>query len=235
MNTPSQTATTTAPSNQEAGLASIPAIPAEESALIARLRSGDEAAFVKLVGQHHKTLLRVARTYVSDHAVAEEVVQETWLGVLRGLERFEGRCSLKTWIFQILINRARTRGQREARSVTFSELAGPELEDAHPAVDPSRFAGPNSEYLDHWATAPQQWDMTPEQLLLSGECRTHIEDAIAVLPPVQRQVITLRDIQGWNSEEVCNALGISESNCRVLLHRARSRVRQAMENYLGAN
>jgi RNA polymerase sigma-70 factor (ECF subfamily) len=199
------------------------------------LRSGDEAAFVKLVSQHHNTLLRVARTYVSDRAVAEEVVQETWLGVLRGLGGFEGRCSLKTWIFQILINRARTRGQREARTVPFSALASPDTEGTESAVDPSRFAGPDSEYPDHWATAPQQWDMTPEQLLLSGECRAHIEQAIAELPPVQRQVITLRDVQGWDSEEICNALGISESNCRVLLHRARSRVRQVMEDYLGAN
>jgi RNA polymerase sigma-70 factor (ECF subfamily) len=216
-------------------LACIPAIPAEERALIARLRSGDEAAFVKLVGQHHKTLLRVARTYVSDHAVAEEVVQETWLGVLRGLESFEGRCSLKTWIFQILINRARTRGQREARTVPFAALIIPDMEDAPSAIDPSRFAGPDSDYPDHWSMAPQQWDMTPEQLFLSGECRAHLEQAIAALPPVQRQVITLRDIQGWDNEEICNTLKISESNCRVLLHRARSRVRQVMEDYLGAN
>jgi RNA polymerase sigma-70 factor (ECF subfamily) len=210
-------------------------VPLDEKQFLALLRGGDEAAFLKLVGDHHKALLRVAQAYVSNQAVAEEVVQETWLGVLRGLGRFEGRCSLKTWIFQILINRAITRGQREARTVSFSALAGPEMEDSQPAVDPSRFAGPNAEYPDHWAVAPQEWDMTPEQHLLSSECRSHIEQAISALPPAQRQVITLRDVQGWTSEEICNTLGISESNCRVLLHRARSRVRQAMEDYLGEN
>jgi RNA polymerase sigma-70 factor (ECF subfamily) len=200
--------------------------------LLAALRRHDEAAFSRLVAQHHNALLRVARTYVSDGAVAEEVVQETWLGVLRGLNNFEGRCSLKTWIFQILINRARTRGQREARSIPFSALAGPDTAD-EPAVDPGRFAGPDSEFPNHWLTEPRQWDMTPEQLLLSQECRTYIEQAIAELPPLQNQVITLRDVQGWTSEEICNALQISESNCRVLLHRARSRVRRALESYLG--
>ena len=234
MNAHSHAAKTTGPQNQGAVPTDIPAVSAEERALIERLRCGDEGAFVRLVSQHHNVLLRVARTYVPDRAVAEEVVQESWLGVLRGLESFEGRCSLKTWIFQILINRARTRGQREARTVPFSALADPELEKAHPAVDPSRFAGPDSDYPDHWSMAPRQWDRTPEQLLLSGECRAHIEQAIAGLPPVQRQVITLRDIQGWDNEEICNTLGISESNCRVLLHRARSRVRQVMEDYLGA-
>jgi RNA polymerase sigma-70 factor (ECF subfamily) len=206
-----------------------------ETQLITRLRSGDEAAFLQVVGEHHQALLRVSRAYVSNQAVAEEVVQETWLGVLRGIGRFEGRCSLKTWIFQILINRAITRSQREARTVSFSALAGSEMEQSQPLVDPSRLAGPNAEYPDRWAVAPQEWAMTPEQLLLSNECRTHIERAIAALPPVQRQVITMRDIQGWTNEEICNTLGISESNCRVLLHRARSRVRQVMEDYLGEN
>jgi RNA polymerase sigma-70 factor (ECF subfamily) len=219
--------------NAQPASAPLSAIPPEEIALIERLRNGDEAAFVTLVGQHHKSLLHVARGYVSDQAVAEEVVQETWLGVLRGLQNFEGRCSLKTWIFQILVNRARTRGQRESRTVAFSSLAVAELEDSRPAVDPSRFAGPNADYPDHWSTAPQQWDLTPEQMVLSSECRALLEKAIAALPPVQRQVITLRDIHGWDSPEVCNALGITETNCRVLLHRARSRVRQAMEDYLG--
>jgi RNA polymerase sigma-70 factor, ECF subfamily len=211
------------------------ALTQDEHVLIAQLRQGDETAFLQLVGQHHRALLRAARAYVPDQAVAEEVVQETWLGVLRGLPNFKGRSSLKTWIFQIMINRAITRGQREARTVPFSALATPERAESHPAVDPSRFAGPNSEYPDHWTAAPRPWDMNPEQLFLSGECRQHIEDAITALPPVQQQVILLRDVEGWESEEVCNALGISESNCRVLLHRARSRVRQVMEDYLGAN
>jgi RNA polymerase sigma-70 factor, ECF subfamily len=220
--------------NRNAASPALLDVAPNETQFIARLRSGDEAAFLKLVGEHHQALLRVARAYVSDQAVAEEVVQETWLGVLRGIGRFEGR-SLKTWIFQILINRAITRGQREARTVSFSALASSEMEEPRPLVDPSRFAGPNAEYPDHWAVAPQEWDMTPEQLLLSNECRTYIERAITALPPVQRQVITLRDVQGWTNEEICNTLGISESNCRVLLHRARSRVRQVMEDYLGEN
>jgi RNA polymerase sigma-70 factor (ECF subfamily) len=219
----------------ESGAAANTSCSPADLELLAALRCRDEAAFAKLVGQHHSALLRVARIYVSDRSVAEEVVQETWLGVLRGLDNFEGRCSLKTWIFQILINRARTRGQREARSIPFSALAGHDAEGADPVVDPSRFAGSDSEYPDHWLTGPQRWDMTPEQLLLSQECRAYIEQAIAELPPFQRQVITLRDVQGWGSAEICNVLQISESNCRVLLHRARSRVRQAMENYLGAN
>ena len=235
MTTLGQDVKTAGTDKQDALSASPLRVSADEKTLIARLRCGDESAFAGLVAQHHRLLMRVARTYVSDDTVAEEVVQETWLGVLRGLESFEGRCSLKTWIFQILINRAITRGQREARTIPFSALAASEMEDSHPAVDPSRFAGPDSDYPNHWATAPQQWDMTPEQLLLSGECRAHLERAIAALPPAQRQVITLRDIQGWDSKEVCNALQISESNCRVLLHRARSRVRQVMEDYLGAN
>jgi RNA polymerase sigma-70 factor (ECF subfamily) len=212
-----------------------PATSYGEELLIERLRRGDEAAFSDMVSQYQNTLLRVALTYVSNRAVAEEVVQETWLGMLRGLESFEGRCTLKTWMFQILVNRAITRSQREARSVPFSALGGANSGGNDPVVDPSRFAGPDAEYPDHWTSAPREWDQTPEQLLLSGECRAHIERAVEDLPPLQSRVITLRDIQGWNNEEICNALGISESNCRVLLHRARTRVRQVMEDYLGAS
>lgn len=206
--------------------------PRDEAALIAGLRRRDESSFLDLVQRYHLGLVRLAQTFVPSHAIAEEVAQETWVGVLQGIDRFEERSSLKTWIFQILVNRAKTRGQREARNISFSAL---EPETGSPSVDPSRFAGPNSEYPDHWLVAPQPWNLTPEQALLSQECKGHIEQAIAGLPPIQREVITMRDVQGWSSEEVCNILGVSESNCRVLLHRARSRVRRAMEEYLGAD
>lgn len=208
--------------------------PSDEAALIARLRRRDESSFLDLVQRYHSSLVRLAQTFVPSQAIAEEVAQETWVGVLQGIDRFEGRSSLKTWIFQILVNRAKTRGQREARNVSFSALEQ-EAETRGPSVDPSRFAGPDSEYPDHWLVAPQPWNLTPEQALLSQECKGHIDQAIADLPPVQRQVITMRDVQGWSSEEVCNVLDLSESNCRVLLHRARSRVRRAMEEYLGAD
>jgi RNA polymerase sigma-70 factor, ECF subfamily len=171
---------------------------------------------------------------VPSQAIAEEVAQETWVGVLQGIDGFEERSSLKTWIFQILVNRAKTRGQREARSISFSAM-NLESDTCCPSVDPSFFAGPDSEYPNHWLVAPQPWDLTPEQALLSQECRAHIEQAIADLQPIQREVMTLRDVQGWSAEEVCNILGVSESNCRVLLHRARCKVRRAMEEYLGAN
>jgi RNA polymerase sigma-70 factor (ECF subfamily) len=187
-----------------------------------------------LVQRYHLSLVRLAQTFVPSQAIAEEVAQETWVGVLQGIDRFEERSSLKTWIFQILVNRAKTRGQREARSISFSAM-DLEPDTGGPSVDPSRFAGPSSEYPDHWLVAPQPWNLTPEQALLSQELKGHIEQAIADLPPIQRLVITMRDVQGWSSEEVCNILGVSESNCRVLLHRARSRVRRAMEEYLGAD
>lgn len=170
--------------------------------------------------------------YVPSRAVAEEVVQETWLGVFEGLNRFEGRSSLKTWIFRILVNRAKTRGKRESR---YEPLAASGIlgDDAvEPAVEPGRFlkTGP---VTDHWASPPQAWDVkTPERLLLSKESLVYIEQAIETLPPVQQQVITLRDIEGLTSLEVCNILDVSETNQRVLLHRARSKVRRILEQYL---
>jgi RNA polymerase sigma-70 factor (ECF subfamily) len=208
--------------------------PREEAALIAGLRRRDESSFLDLVQRYHLSLVRLAQTFVPSQAIAEEVAQETWLGVLQGIDRFQERSSLKTWIFQILVNRAKTRGQREARTISFSSI-DLEPDTCGPSVDPSRFAGPDSEHPDHWFVAPQPWNLTPEQALLSQECQGHIEQAIAGLPLIQREVITMRDVQGWSSEEVCNILGVSETNCRVLLHRARSRVRRAMEEYLGAD
>jgi RNA polymerase sigma-70 factor, ECF subfamily len=176
-------------------------------------------------------MLRVARLYVSSHAVAEEVAQETWLGVVNGIERFEGRSSLKTWLFRILSNIAKTRGVREGRSVPFSSLSD---EDEGESVDPERFRPADSERAPrHWAIPPAIWSTEPDERLLAGETRELIIRAIDELPPNQRAAIVLRDIEGFSSEEVRNELGVGETNQRVLLHRARSKVRQALEEYLG--
>ena len=202
---------------------------AADAELLARLRAGDERAFEELVRMYHGTMLGVARTYVKTRAIAEEVVQDAWVGVLKGLDRFEGRSSLKTWVLRILVNTAMTRGGREARSVPFSSLA-PEGEE--PAVEPERFRGPDGAFPGHWAGYPQDWSTLPEEALAGRETLAVIKAAIEGLPPAQRQVITLRDIQGWSSDEVCDALEVSEGNQRVLLHRARSRVRAALEREL---
>ncbi len=195
---------------------------ADDARLVERLRARDEAAFAELVRRHNASLLRVARLFVPTAAIAEDVVQDAWLGVLRGIDRFEGRSSLKTWIFRILTNTAKTRGQREGRSIPFSAL-----EDEgtfEPTVERERFAG-----AGHWATPPRAW---PEERLLSNETREVIESAIERLPPSQRAVITLRDVEGWSADDVRNALELSETNQRVLLHRARAKVRRALEHYL---
>ena len=198
--------------------------------VIDALRRGDEAAFRALLDLHSRTLLRVARSYVPSHAVAEEVVQETWIAVIRGIDGFEGRSSLKTWIFTILINIASRGGGRERRSTPFSALAREE-EGGGPSVDPDRFLPSHHDrYPNHWAVAPTRWP-TPEEGLLSGETRQVILSAIEALPPAQRTVISLRDIEGWDSDEVSEALQISAGNQRVLLHRARSKVRAALERY----
>ena len=196
------------------------------------LRNGDERAFVSLVDRYYGSLLRLAMAYVPSRAVAEEVVQETWVGVLEGLSRFEGRSSLKTWIFRILTNRAKTRGQRERRYEPMG-LGGDSGDNPDgPAVDPDRFLK-SGYFVDHWVSHPNAWeDETPERLLLSKETRAQIEKAIEALPPTQRQVITLRDIEEVSSQEVCNILDITETNQRVLLHRARSKVRRTLEPYM---
>jgi RNA polymerase sigma-70 factor, ECF subfamily len=196
----------------------------DDRALVERLRNGDEQAFMELVERYGASMLRVAQSFVRSRAVAEEVVQDAWLGVLRGIDRFEGRSSLKTWLFRIVVNTAKTRGEREARSVPFSAL----VDD--PAVEPERFLG-----VDHpqspgaWATPPSDW---PDEKLEAREVRDLVDGVIAELPPQQRQVITLRDVLGLDAEEACNALGLTEVNQRVLLHRARSRVRRALERYM---
>jgi RNA polymerase sigma-70 factor, ECF subfamily len=200
-----------------------------DAEVVRALRAGEESAFVALVEQYHPSLVRLASIYVRDRSVAEEVAQETWLAVLNGLDRFEGRASLKTWIFRILANIAQTRAQRDSRSLPFSSLGD---ESSEPAVDPERFAPAGERWAGHWKSYPERWDTLPEERLVGDETRSRIEGAIERLPSIQRQVITLRDIEGWSAEEVCSALELSETNQRVLLHRARSKVRQALEAYL---
>ena len=200
-----------------------------EMDVVNRLRAGDETAFAELVDRHGATMLRVARTFVRDRAVAEEVVQETWLAVLEGIDRFEGRSSLRTWLFTILANRARTRGEREARTVPFAVLAKPDSEGDQPAVGRSRFQGPEDEAPHAWASPPRAW---PEERLLAGETIGVISRAIDELPEAQREVIRLRDVEGWSATEVVELLELTETNQRVLLHRARSKVRAALEEYL---
>lgn len=202
--------------------------PPEDMALVGRLLSRDELAFQGLIEQYHGRLLRLALAFVADRSVAEEVVQETWLAVLNGLPGFEGRSTLKTWIFRILTNRAKTRGTREARSVSFSSLTD-DAAGEEPAVEPGRFTADGM-----WADPPRPWKKeTPEDLLLRGEALAVVQRALAELPPGQRAVVTLRDIEGLSSEETCNALEISETNQRVLLHRGRAKLRRALERYQG--
>jgi RNA polymerase sigma-70 factor (ECF subfamily) len=200
----------------------------EEHALLERLRAGDERAFETLVERHYPTMLAVARHYVSSRAVAEEVVQEAWLGVLNGLDRFEGRSSLRTWILRILVNRAKTRGARDARTVPFASLA---LQHEEPAVEPERFRGPEDPFPGHWRAYPGTWQRLPEETFADRETLDVVLSTIRQLPPPQRIVITMRDIQGCGAEEVCDALDVSEGNQRVLLHRARSKVRSALERH----
>jgi RNA polymerase sigma-70 factor (ECF subfamily) len=200
----------------------------QDARLLEGLRAGDEAAFVALMREYGAGMLRVAMMYVSSRAVAEEVVQEAWLGVLKGIGRFEGRSSLKTWLFRIVANTAKTRGMRESRSIPFSSL-GDDASD-EPTMDPERFLGSGERFPGHWAVPPQAW--APEGRLLSQEALAVIEREIDRLPPAQRAVITMRDVQGFTSEEVCNALDVTETNQRVLLHRARARVRAALEEYM---
>ncbi len=211
-----------------------PVIVDPEAELLVRLRRGDERAFRMLVERYNATMLRVARLHVRDHQAAEEVVQETWLAVVKGLERFEERSTLKTWLFRILTNRAKTRGEREARSVPFSAVALADASGDDPAVDADRFQGPGGRYPGHWASPPARWETLPDERLLSQETLRIVNEAVDMLPPAQREVIRLRDIEGWEADEVCDALGVSHGNQRVLLHRARSKVRTALERYLGS-
>ncbi len=189
------------------------------------LRAGDERAFEALTQRHHGAMLRLAMSYVGDRAVAEEVVQETWIAVLQSLDRFEGRSSLATWIFRILVNVARSRHRKESRSLPFSSLF--QRDGSGEIVDPDRFDGAGM-----WSRPPAGWDGLPEERLLSGETRDEIEGALRGLPPKLREVIVLRDVAGWSGEEVSRFLDISPANQRVRLHRARAAVRRALEEYL---
>jgi RNA polymerase sigma-70 factor (ECF subfamily) len=199
-----------------------------DAPLIAALRAGDEQAFTSLVTRYHASLKRVARAYVSTDAVAEDVVQETWLAVIGAIDRFEQRATLKTWLFHILTNKAKTRGVRERRSVPFASLARAGGDE--PAVSPDRFQREGDAWPGHWATPPRPWE-DPERRLASLEAREHLRAAIAALPPTQQAVLTLRDVEGLESEEVCELLDLSAGNQRVILHRARARVRTELEHY----
>ncbi len=195
------------------------------------LRARDEAAFRTLVARHHRSLKSLARSFGATEAVAEEIVQETWVAALRGLDRFEARSSLKTWLFGILKNQARRRAQSERRSVPFSALATGEDDAANPVVGSSRFQGPDGCWPGHWATPPRPWEDPPRRLA-ALEARDQIRAAIAALPPRQRMVVALRDVEGLEPEEVCGLLEISEANQRVLLHRGRAQIRNVLEEHL---
>jgi RNA polymerase sigma-70 factor (ECF subfamily) len=202
-----------------------------EAELVAGLKRRDELAFVTLLQRYQGQLLRLALVYCRTRDLADEVVQDTWLAVIQGIDRFEGRASLKTWLFQILVNRARTRAAREGRMLSFSSLADEAQTASEPAVPADRFRPLDDPWPSNWAVPPHSWGESPDALLLGAETMELVQRAIAQLPPAQQQVITLRDVEGWTSEDVCNVLELSETNQRVLLHRARSRVRAALETH----
>ena len=203
----------------------------EEQLLIDRLRNGDEGAFDELVSAHHGALVRMALGHVADRELAEEVVQDTWMAVIQGLSRFEGRSSLRTWIFGILIHKAKDRGVREKRHTTFSDFESHD-DDHDEAIDPSRFHQ-SGEWAGHWSVPPQPWDeQTPEALLASRQAVAAMQQAIEALPPTLKDVLILRDIEGIEAKKACELLKITETNLYVRLHRARERVRRSVEVYL---
>jgi RNA polymerase sigma-70 factor (ECF subfamily) len=214
----------------DSGSAQLAAV--DNGSVIEALRRGDEGAFARLVDQYHAGLSRVARLYIANRAVADEVVQDTWLGVIQGIWAFEGRSSLKTWIFRILINRAKTRAVREGRMAPFPRFDA-EVEAAEAAVVPDRFQpADHPTEPGHWTQPPPDLGDSPERRLLAQEARQHLQHAIEALPERQRLVLILRDVEGCSTEEVCNALGFQDTNTRVLLHRARAKVRAVLEPYL---
>jgi RNA polymerase sigma-70 factor (ECF subfamily) len=213
------------------GPATPDAATADDALLIAALRVGDEAAFGELVDRYYGVMQRVARQYVATKEAAEDVVQETFLGVIQGIDRFEGRSSLKTWIFRILVNRARTRGEREGRTRPFSALVlGLDVDE--PAIDPDRFRS-EGRWAGYWAAPPPATEL-PEANVLAAELGSELRTVIDALPPAQRTVLELRDVQGLSSAEVCELLELTEANQRVLLHRARSKARATLERGLAA-
>jgi RNA polymerase sigma-70 factor (ECF subfamily) len=201
----------------------------DDDALVAALRARDESVFGEVVSSYYGAMMRVASFHVSSRAVAEEVVQETWLAVVKGLDRFQGRSSFKTWVFSILANQARTRGAREHRIVPFASL---EANEGTPGVPGERFQAPTDRWPGHWSQPPSPWTDVPAEALEGKETRALVFDAIRSLPLQQQEVIALRDVEGWSAEEVCSALSISEGNQRVLLHRARGKVRNVLEQHL---
>lgn len=198
----------------------------EDAAVLAALRRGDEAAFVALVQRHQAGMLRVAQSYVGSRALAEEVVQDTWLAVVRGLDAFQGRSSLRTWIYSILVNRARSRAVREPRTEPLPADSG-----GWESVPASRFQPAGAPWPGGWAVPPRPWEL-PDDALAAKETRAAVDRAIATLPPAQQQVIVLRDVEGWPAAEVCDMLGLTAGHQRVLLHRARAKVRAALEDHL---
>jgi RNA polymerase sigma-70 factor (ECF subfamily) len=206
-----------------------------DAEIVRRLRSGDEETFRILVEQWSPAMLRLARTFVGSAQSAEDAVQDAWVGVLRGLDAFEGRSSLRTWVFTILVNRSRTRGSREARTLPWSPLE-PADDERRPTVDPARFQGPDGRYPGHWTSlgTPQRWDEHPESSIVAREAVTLVASALEGLPPRQRVVVTLRDVDGLTSEETCGVLGLTPENQRVLLHRGRAAIRARLEDYYRA-
>jgi RNA polymerase sigma-70 factor (ECF subfamily) len=206
-----------------------PPVTASDEQVVAALRAGDECAFRELFERSYPMMKRVARGYVACDAVAEEVVQDTWLAIVTGIERFEGRSALTTWMFSILTNQAKTHGARERRAVPFASVAPANVEE--PAVDPDRFQKDDEAWPGHWAAPPRAWQK-PERRLLSLEARDQLRQALAQLPERQRLIVVLRDVEGLSAEEVCHLLELSQENQRVLLHRGRSRLRAFLEQYL---
>jgi len=224
---PEAAAAPTTPFGEE-GVPPSPA-PGGDEHLLERLQAGDEAAFAQLVSKHHAAMVRVARAHVATAAAADEVAQEAWVGVLEGLDRFQGPCSVKSWIFAIVVNCAKTRGVRDRRSVPFSAL-GQADDEGGPSVEPERFLDEgHPRWPGHWARAPEAWDA---DALVSRETLATIADAMATLPSMQRAVMTMRDVEGLDADETCRVLGISDANQRVLLHRGRSKVRKIVEAHL---
>src|SRR6516165_6119530 len=204
-------------------------VTAADEEVVAALRAGDEQTFRELFTRHYPMMKRVARAYVASDAVAEEIVQEAWIAVVTGIDRFEGRSALGTWIFSILTNQAKTHSAREKRAVPFSCVAPSDVEE--PAVDPDRFQKDDEAWPGHWATPPRPWQK-PERRLLSLEAREQLKEALSQLPERQRLIVVLRDVEGLSAEEVCDLLELSQENQRVLLHRGRSRLRAFLEQYL---